>query len=168
MDLTTLTDEDLDALRVAVLTEQERRATLANAPAQVEQISRAWADASGRHDGDPWQQPAGGHDVWATDSVCQWPADTWWQATSPAAHEPGTTGAPWVRVWPDGAGGWTRTTPAETGPLPWAVGINAIAGETIVSHAGRLWSAKVTHNTHAGWEPSAATHAVWTDLGPSR
>lgn len=32
MDLTTLTDDDIDALRISVLTEQERRDTLANAP----------------------------------------------------------------------------------------------------------------------------------------
>ena len=35
MDLTAYNDEDLDALRVAVLTEQERRRLIADAPAQV-------------------------------------------------------------------------------------------------------------------------------------
>lgn len=38
MDLTTLTDEDLDALRVDVLTEQERRTTAASAPARITEV----------------------------------------------------------------------------------------------------------------------------------
>lgn len=37
----------------------------------------------------------------------------------------------------------------------------------VVSHNGRYWRCLVGHTTHAGWEPSAATYAVWTDLGPA-
>ena len=40
MDLTTLTDEQLDARRVAVLTEQERRAKLAQLPDQLADMAR--------------------------------------------------------------------------------------------------------------------------------
>ena len=47
------------------------------------------------------------------------------------------------------------------------VSVFVVAGETVVSHKGRLWRCKVTHVTHAGWVPSAATHAVWTDIGPA-
>ena len=45
-DLTALTDDDLDALRVAVLTEQERRARIADAPAQIADLIRS-AHAAG-------------------------------------------------------------------------------------------------------------------------
>ena len=31
------------------------------------------------------------------------------------------------------------------------------------THNGKTWRAKVAHTTHAGWAPSAATHAVWTE-----
>lgn len=55
IDLTTLTDDEARDLLDAVYADVQRRETLANTPAQVEQISRAWADASGRQDGDPWQ-----------------------------------------------------------------------------------------------------------------
>ena len=82
MDLITLTDDEARDLLARVYAEVQRRETIANAPAQVERISRAWADASGRQDGDPWTQPVGAHDVWATDAVCQWPVGTYWQATS--------------------------------------------------------------------------------------
>ena len=42
MDLSTLTDEQLEQHRVDVLTEQERRARLANAPDQISQIATAF------------------------------------------------------------------------------------------------------------------------------
>ena len=45
MDLTTLTDEQLDARRRAVLTEQERRAKLAQLPDQLAGMARDAAAA---------------------------------------------------------------------------------------------------------------------------
>ena len=45
MDLTTLTDDQLDARRVAVLTEQERRAKLAQLPDQLATMARDAAEA---------------------------------------------------------------------------------------------------------------------------
>ena len=39
MDLKTLTDDELEQRRMDVLTEQERRARLANAPGQISQIA---------------------------------------------------------------------------------------------------------------------------------
>lgn len=40
IDLTTYDGEELDALRVAVLTEQERRAHVAAAPEQIKTLTR--------------------------------------------------------------------------------------------------------------------------------
>ena len=45
MDLTTLTDDQLDARRIAVLTEQERRAKLAQLPDQLADMARDAAAA---------------------------------------------------------------------------------------------------------------------------
>lgn len=47
MDPTTLTDEDLDALRVDVLTEQERRANLERIPEQVAELCRTYREGGG-------------------------------------------------------------------------------------------------------------------------
>lgn len=47
MDLTSLTDEDLDLHRVAVITEKERRTNLAAIPAQVAQLAAAFITAGG-------------------------------------------------------------------------------------------------------------------------
>lgn len=164
-DLTALTDADLDALRLAVLMEQERRYLMATAPARAAELATQYAQAIGRKDGDPYQPVTGAHDAYPPGSIVDGNAGEYHRATAWASHAPGTTGALWERVWPDGDG-WTTTPPA-AGPLVWAVGISAVAGETVVSHEGRLWRCKVTHVTHAGWVPSAATHAVWTDIGPA-
>ena len=47
MDLTTLTDEQLDDHRRAVLTEQERRANLAAIPEQIEQLAKVYREGGG-------------------------------------------------------------------------------------------------------------------------
>ena len=54
----------------------------------------------------------------------------------------------------------------EPGVLAWAVGQQVEVGDQR-THGGRVWTAKLAHTTHAGWEPSAAAHAIWTDLGPA-
>ena len=64
-DLTTLTDDGARDLLAQVYADVQRRDAIANAPAQAEQIRRAWADASGRKDGDPWTQPTGDYHLCA-------------------------------------------------------------------------------------------------------
>ena len=170
--LDTLTDAEARDLLAAVYAEVQRRDTLAQAPAQAEALAATYAAAIGRKDGDPYQPVTGAHDAYPPGSIVEGNAGEYHRATAWASHAPGTTGAPWERVWADGDG-WTTTPPA-AGPLVWAVGISAVGPadpggkpQTVVSHEGRLWRCKVTHVTHAGWVPSAATHAVWTDIGPA-
>ena len=50
MDLTALTDEQLDQHRIDVLNEIERRQRLAQAPTQVAQIARAYLADGGSVD----------------------------------------------------------------------------------------------------------------------
>jgi hypothetical protein len=47
VDLTTLSDDDLDALRVAVLTEQERRARVESLPGTIANLRREYLAAGG-------------------------------------------------------------------------------------------------------------------------
>lgn len=65
--------------------------------------------------------------------------------------------------------GETSTSETYSGDVPshkeWAVNLTVRTGEEY-SHDGHLWRAKLDHTTHAGWIPSAATYAVWEDLGP--
>ena len=172
MDLTTLTDAEARDLLAAVYAEVQRRDAIAQAPAQAEALAATYAAAIGRKEGYPYQPVTGAHDAYPPGSIVEGNAGEYHRATAWASHAPGTTGAPWERVWADGDG-WTTTPPA-AGPLVWAVGISAVGPadpggkpQTVVSHKGRLWRCKVTHVTHAGWVPSAATYAVWTDIGPA-
>ena len=55
-----------------------------------------------------------------------------------------------------------------TGPQPWATRVQYYADgnleskpTSVVTHGGQTWEAKLTHVSHAGWAPSAYTHAVW-------
>ena len=54
----------------------------------------------------------------------------------------------------------------EPGILAWAVGQQVEVGDQR-THNGRVWTAKLAHTTHSGWEPSASAYAVWTDSGPA-
>ena len=170
-DLESRPTPELEALINDAYVILERRRILESAPAQAEALAATYAAAIGRKDGDQYQPVTGAHDAYPPGSVVSEDGE-YYRSTAWASHEPGTTGAPWERVWADGDG-WTTTPPA-AGPLVWAVGISAVGPadpggkpQTVVSHEGRLWRCKVTHVTHAGWVPSAATHAVWTDIGPA-
>ena len=54
MDLTALTDEDLDALRVDVLNEQDRRRIIAEAPARADQLAQQYETIMEATPATPW------------------------------------------------------------------------------------------------------------------
>ena len=109
-DLAALNDADLDALRLAVLLEQERRNLLVQAPAAAVELATRYAAAIGRKEGDPYQPVTGAHDSYPPGFIVS-DGGNHYRATAWASHAPGTTGAPWERVWPDGPG-WTTTPPS--------------------------------------------------------
>ena len=86
------TDDDLDALRIAVLTEQERRQTLDTAASQAEQINQRYVAAIGRADGDPWTQPVGAHDAYRTEATVTHGGKTWESQIPANVLEPGVSG----------------------------------------------------------------------------
>ena len=47
MDYKTLTDEQLDEARTAILTEQERRANLEQIPATIQELAAKYTDGGG-------------------------------------------------------------------------------------------------------------------------
>ena len=47
MDYKSLTDEQLDEARTAILTEQERRANLAQIPATIQELAAKYTDGGG-------------------------------------------------------------------------------------------------------------------------
>ena len=109
--LDTLTDAEARDLLAAVYAEVQRRDTLAQAPAQAEALAATYAAAIGRKDGDPYQPVTGAHDAYPPGSIVEGNAGEYHRSTAWASHAPGTTGAPWERVWANGDG-WTTTPPA--------------------------------------------------------
>jgi len=77
MSLTDYTDTALQQLQGEVYLELNRRATLANAPAQAEALTATYAAAIGRKDGDPWTQPTGAHDAYAKGITVTHGGKTW-------------------------------------------------------------------------------------------
>lgn len=47
MDITTLTDEELESVRLEVLAEQERRQALATIPAQIQELTAKYVEGGG-------------------------------------------------------------------------------------------------------------------------
>lgn len=92
VELRGLTDQELEALRREVLTEQERRYVLATALQQAEQLAQQWADASGRHDGDKWRQPQAAFDAYPAGAVVTHNGKTWESTTPANVWEPGVSG----------------------------------------------------------------------------
>lgn len=102
-DLTTAewTDALLDQLRQAVISEQERRYTLATAAQQAADLASRWEQAAGRADGDGWAQPTGAHDAYRAGATVTYRGKTWVSTVQANVWEPGTSG--WREAVPEGA-----------------------------------------------------------------
>ena len=50
MDYKTLTDEQLDEARTAILIEQERRANLAQIPTTIQELAAKYTEGGGSHE----------------------------------------------------------------------------------------------------------------------
>ena len=137
IDLTTLTDAEARDLLARVYAEVQRRATLANAPAQAEQISRAWADASGRKDGDPWTQPTGGHDAYPLGAVVTDAGKMWISLIPANVWRPGVSG--WREQVAQGYPVWVQPT---GGHDAYKVGdrVSFEGGDYESTIAGNVWS----------------------------
>ena len=153
MDLTLYTDPDLDALRVQVLTEQERRRLVADAPAQQKAVADKYAAAVAAAAPTPWAS--------LTDRVGPgqrviWTDGNAWRNTS-GAWLP-TTATP--TAWPQG---WAQETGLPPVILAWAAGQTVKVGD-LRTYGGKTYRCLQAHTTQAGWEPSSVP-ALWTPQG---
>ena len=108
MDFTTLDDAALDALRIDVLTEQERRRLIADAPAQAAALADRYAAAIGRKDGDPWVQPTAAHDSYPLGITVTHGGKTWENLTPANVWQPGVSG--WREQVAQGYPAWVAPT----------------------------------------------------------
>ena len=107
-DLTTMTDTDLDALRVQVLTEQGRRRFIADAPAQAAALADRYAAAIGRKNGEPWVQPTAAHDSYPLGITVTHGGKTWESLTPANIWQPGVSG--WREQVAQGYPAWVQPT----------------------------------------------------------
>ena len=88
-NLQDLSDEALDALRVAVLTEQERRQIVATAAEQIAALQDAYERATSIP---AWMQPTGAHDAYQKGDQVSHNGDTWTSTVDGNTWEPGVYG----------------------------------------------------------------------------
>lgn len=101
-DLTTWSDIDLNSLRIAVATEQERRTNLANLPAQMQQWADIYEAALAVSPQTPTEYAAG--TVYGPGQLVTYQGQTWRNSTTGPLHDttPGDTEHPfWVLVTDD-------------------------------------------------------------------
>ncbi len=63
-DLSEMSDQELERLRLAIQQVEGRRQTLNAIPMQMESMTRQYLAASGIVEGDEWQQPTGPHNAY--------------------------------------------------------------------------------------------------------
>lgn len=106
-DLRALTDEQLDQTRIDVLTEQERRQTIATAPEQATATAARYLDArDGPTDPDSppeWVPPTGYHDAYAAGRLVIRDGKVYVSLRDGNNFEPGTDHNVWQEKLPDDA-----------------------------------------------------------------
>lgn len=148
MEYTTLTDDQLEAARLAILTEQERRRTLSEAPALIEQVTAQFQAAAGISDGTEWRQPTGAHDAVPPGGTRVF-GGTLYENTSGAwlAHSPADYPAGWTSL------GEAEPVVPEPGDHPeWAAGV-AYKIDDIVTYGGQVYRVIQAHTSAAHWPP---------------
>lgn len=135
-DTTTWPDETLDALRVQVLTEQERRTNLTAIPQTMTDLNQKYLTAEGIIAGSEWRAPSGVQDAYPAGWEVTHAGKTWASLTPFNVWVPGESG--WREVVAEGHPTWVQPT-----------------GE----HDAYPLGARVTHNGQ-DWESTNAAN-VW-------
>ena len=153
MDLTTLTDEDLDALRVDVLTEQDRRRIIAEAHARADQLAQQYETIMEAAPATPWADLTdrvgpGQRIVWEDGETYRNISRAWLPTTATPATYPQ---------------GYTQLTGLPPDVAPWTVGESVKVGD-LRTFEGIVYRVTQAHTTQADWAPPLAP-ALWTPQG---
>ena len=147
LDLTdrdTWTDDDLNKLRIAVLTEQETRALLANAPSQIEALASRVEQHNQDQPPTPWDElvmvdrvAPGQRVIWTDGNI--------WRNASRAYLPITATPATYPL-------GWTQETGLPDEIDVWAPGV-AYAADKLLDFEGTIYRVIQAHTSQAGWLP---------------
>lgn len=159
MDYTTFTDEELDAARVAILTEQERRRTVAYAPEMIAEITARYQADADLLDGTEYVQPTGAHNVIQPGSTRVFEGELWENTSGvPLTHSPAE--------YPQG---WTNRGAAEpVVPDPedypeWAVDVDYEIDD-VLTYDGAVYRVIQAHTSAAHWLPPVAA-SLYSKVG---
>lgn len=132
----------------------EKMTNLLEAQNQIEDGIDRVNQVLGRQMGDPWEQPSSST-----------PYSLGWQVT----HEDFI----WVsevpsNIWEPGVACWAKLQVESDEILEWDKDVTYKVGDKALRY-GHIWEAKIEHGAayQGTWGPSAATHSIWTDLGPA-
>lgn len=149
-DVSTLTDEELNNLRLEVLNEVERRYRISAAPQQAEALSRRYLVDTGKFAGTAWSQPTGAYDAYPTGWLVTHNSKTW-ESTTPA------------NVWEPGVSGWREVVEEGEAPADWVQptgGHDAYAEGDLVTYDGQVWESTAADNVWVpgvyGWDVVAS------------
>ena len=152
MDLTDLTDGELEDLQRRASVELERRQVASRLPEQIDRLVHAYLTGTGRESGQPWVQPTGAHDSYPEGWEVTHDGKTWVSLTP-------------ANVWPPGVSGWREVPAGGDGGEPavpeWVAPTGAhdtYATGDRVTFQGQVWQSALDGNT---WSP-ADYPAAWT------
>lgn len=152
IDVTELSDADLDDLYVAVNAEVGRRRTLKAIPDQIADLNRAYQSSSGYIDGQPWQQPQGVVGAYMTGDHVLHDGSEWLSLIDYNVYEPGDLADPQAYRW------WENLDHAEDDNA-WQPGVAYETGQE-VTYDGRTWECVQGHTSQPDWTPDK-TPSLW-------
>ena len=150
-DLVNMHQSDLEALRLEVSVELDRRRLIDSVKAQTEELVKSYESAvaiEGVVDGTT--VPVGG---WGPGRTVDFNGEPYVNISgSWLTHDPSE--------YPHG---WRRLGAPDPDPktaIPWESGLLAKV-DVLMTYNGFTWRCKLEHTTHIGWAPSEFTYAVW-------
>ena len=141
-------DDQLNQLRIAVLTEQERRNLLDTAEQQITALNTAYLRAQGILDGRPWVQPV--TVGYAKGSTVTHDGRLWRSVIDGNVWEPGAPGVD-ERIWVD-EGPADGSDPEPITAPDWAADTAYAAGD-VVTYNGVLYEVLQAHTSAVDWLP---------------
>lgn len=142
MDVTTLTDTELDQLVLDVQSERQRRSNLATIPETIDLLNRTYLADDGVVPGEDWRQPTGAHDAYPLDWQVVYNGKTWVSLTS-------------ANVWAPGVSSWREVVPPQAPPAEWVQPTgsqDAYNKGARVTFQGQIYESLLDANT---WSPTA-------------
>lgn len=142
MDLTTMTDLELDQLSTDVRVERDRRSYLESIPHTLDTLNRTYLSVDGVVPGQEWRQPTGAHDAYPLGWQVTHAGKTWESLTL-------------ANVWEPGVANWREVVAPEAPPADWVQPTGAQDAYNIgdrVTFEGQVWESLLNGNT---WSPTA-------------